>query len=92
MRDDPSPPATALDAAQQRLERALDRLERGLKARTAALPAADDARARQERLRLESELRGARTRERQLEQVAAEASAALGRAAAEVRAALQAEA
>lgn len=88
MRDDPAP-SNALDAAQQRLERAVARLEQALRTRT---PATDDARTQQERLRLESELRGARTRERQLEQVAAEASAALGRAAAEVRAALQAEA
>lgn len=42
--------------------------------------------------RLESVAEHARGRERQLEQVAAEASAALGRAAAEVRAALAAEA
>ena len=87
MRDDPAPPPNALDAAQRRLERALDRLEQRL--RTGA-PAAD-ARSQQERVRLETELQGVRSRERQLEQVAAEASAALGRAAAEVRAALQAE-
>ena len=86
MPDDSSP----LDQAQRRLEAALARLEAKLSA-AAAAPAPDTG-AAQERRRLESELRGARTRERQLEQVAAEASAALGRAAAEVRAALEAEA
>ncbi len=85
MPDDPSP----LDQAQRRLEAALARLEQKVRAGSAPTP---DAQAVDERRRLESELRGVRTRERQLEQVAAEASAALGRAAAEVRAALEAEA
>jgi len=44
-----------------------------------------------DRARLAADLDAARAREKQLEQVAAEASAALGRAAAEVRAALAAE-
>ncbi len=44
-----------------------------------------------EQARLKDELEQAQHRERQLELVAAEASAALGRAAAEVRAALAAE-
>lgn len=86
MPDDTSP----LDQAQRRLEAALAGLE--AKVRAAAPPFAPDAAAAEERRRLEGELRGARARERQLEQVAAEASAALGRAAAEVRAALEAEA
>ena len=80
MPDAPAPPLPALDAAQRRLDAALARLERALAGR----PLGDAA--------LHTELEQARARERQLEQVAAEASAALGRAAAEVRAALAAEA
>ena len=79
-------PPSALDQAQRRLDRALRALEARVRAIAAAPPPpAGDA------SRLEGELQDARARERQLEQVAAEASAALGRAAAEVRAALQAE-
>lgn len=96
MRDaDLAPPPSALDHAQRRLDGALEGLEARLKAARTARPAAApvvDVEAERERRRLEGELLGARTRERQLEQVAAEASAALGRAAAEVRAALAAEA
>ncbi len=88
MPDDSSP----LDAAARRLETALVRLEQKVRAAPAAAKPGPDPVVESERRRLESELRGARTRERQLEQVAAEASAALGRAAAEVRAALEAEA
>ena len=44
----------------------------------------------QDRAQLAAELDAARSREKALESLAAEASAALGRAAAEVRAALQA--
>ena len=80
---------SSLDQARRRLETALARLEE--KVRATPAPPRIDPRAEGERQRLEGELRGARTRERQLEQVAAEASAALGRAAAEVRAALEAE-
>ena len=88
MRDaDPAP----LDAAQRRLERALLMLEGAVEAKRTAGPAPlFDAESERERRRLEAELGQARTRERALEQVAAEASAALGRAAAEVRAALAA--
>ncbi len=82
--------ATPLDRAQRRLDAALARLEGKVRAAPAATPQ-PDPQIEGERRRLEAELRGARTRERQLEQVAAEASAALGRAASEVRAALEAE-
>lgn len=89
--------------AEDALERALRRLDAALSALEArwaepaaaaepdlfarSTPADDDRLAH-----LEAEVDGLRTRERALEQVAAEASAALGRAAAEVRAALSAEA
>lgn len=93
MRDDLLPPPSALDHAQRRLERAVDVLTARVQALKAApARAVPDAAGEQARRRLEHELEGSRERERQLEQVAAEASAALGRAAAEVRAALAAEA
>ncbi len=83
----------ALDRAIQRLDAALTALERRWAERGAANPdlfAAPDAPP--ERVAdLEAEVEALRHRERALEQVAAEASAALGRAAAEVRAALAAE-
>lgn len=65
----------------------------GLDQRVAAFAAAasDGDLFEQDRARLAAELDAARARERALEAVAAEASAALGRAAAEVRAALSAE-
>jgi hypothetical protein len=85
----------ALDRAMQRLDRALTALEsrwseRAMHAQAQlfdALPA-DDARVAE----LETAILALRQREQALEQVASEASAALGRAAAEVRAALSAEA
>ena len=92
MRDDLFTPASALDAAQRRLEQALDALAARVQAVNAVDPAAADASDQRDRRRLEGELLAARSREQQLEEVAAEASAALGRAAAEVRAALAAEA
>ncbi len=87
MREDLAPPPSALDHAQRRLQRALDALEARVRNAAAVGPSAGEG----DRRRLEGELKEARVRERQLEEVAAEASAALGRAAAEVRAALQAE-
>ena len=86
----------ALERAMRRLDAALSALE-GRWAEQAALAEpdlfaraspADDGRVAD----LEAQVDNLRTRERALEQVAAEASAALGRAAAEVRAALSAEA
>jgi hypothetical protein len=79
-----------LDAAIRRLDRAMASLEARISNRLAAMEAQRDDLFDQDRAALAAELDAARARERQLEQVAAEASAALGRAAAEVRAALQA--
>ena len=81
---------SAMDAAVRRLDRALASLEARLSARLAALQNPDGDLFDQDRSELAAELDAARARERALEAVAAEASAALGRAAAEVRAALQA--
>jgi hypothetical protein len=83
-----------LELAIRRLDRALETLEAGVRARTER-GASDpdlftDPALEQDRARLAAELDAARARERALEEVAAEASAALGRAAAEVRAALAA--
>jgi hypothetical protein len=66
-------------------------LEERLIARLEAGPLKDQGVDADERRRLADALEAARARERALEEVAAEASAALGRAAAEVRAALAAE-
>lgn len=93
---DDLPPEGSLDRAIQRLDRALLVLETRLAERPAAMGRdsgdlfADDGAANRERQRLAAELNAARAREKALEEVAAEASAALGRAAAEVRAALAA--
>lgn len=94
MADDP-PLEGPLGRAVHRLAEALAGLEARLAERPAVLasdsgdlfapPAFDEDRAR-----LTAELETARAREKALEAVAAEASAALGRAAAEVRAALAA--
>ncbi|HJV43874.1 DUF4164 family protein [Caulobacter sp.] len=90
---------TALDLAVRRLERAVSQLEQRLAAkaaearRTAAAPVAslsaepglfDD----QERSRLVADLEAAREREKALEEAGEQASVALGRAIAEIRAAL----
>ena len=94
-----------LSAAMERLDQAVGALERQVAVRAAAhdtalaeARAARDAPTEEEddlfdndRTRLAAELEAAHARERALEEIAAEASAALGRAAAEVRAALSAE-
>lgn len=95
---------TALDLAVRRLERAVGQLEQRLAAKAAearraaaAAPAAglspepglfDD----QERVRLLADLEAAREREKALEEAGEQASVALGRAIAEIRAALGDEA
>ncbi len=81
---DPTTPSTDLDAAGRRLERALVALEGRLRqgGRSDLFEA--------DRAKLAAQLDAARARERELEAVAAEASAALGQAAAEVRAAMKA--
>lgn len=80
-----------LDAAIRRLDRAMSSLEARVANKLASLEQRGDDLFDQDRAHLAAELDAARARERALEEVAAEASAALGRAAAEVRAALQAE-
>jgi hypothetical protein len=80
-----------LGAAIDRLDRAVAALEHRIAARASAYDAQEDDLFESDRTRLAAELDAARARERALEEVAAEASAALGRAAAEVRAALSAE-
>jgi hypothetical protein len=88
---------TALDLAVRRLERAVGALEQRLAAKAAepvrapapALTSAepglfDD----QERIRLIADLDAAREREKALEEAGEQASAALGRAIAEIRSAL----
>ena len=80
----------SLEAATQRLTQALESLEGKLQSRPA--DAANGGGGDGEAVQLRSELNAARERERQLEEAAAEASAALGRAAEQIRAALEEEA
>ena len=86
---------TALDLAVRRLERAVAQLEQRLAAKAAEAARApapassepglfDD----EERARLTAELDAAREREKALEEAGEQASVALGRAIAEIRAAL----
>jgi hypothetical protein len=79
---------SALDQAAKRLERAVHILEQRLGERLKA--AGDEAGGLfdQDRAHLATQLDEARARERELEAAGAEASAALGRAIAEIRAAL----
>ena len=81
---------STLDTATRRLDRALAALEARVSAKLAALDGPRDDLFDQDRAQLAADLDAARAREKALESLAAEASAALGRAAAEVRAALQA--
>ena len=83
--------AAALDAAIQRLDTAMKALEAKIAARLAGDAERGGDLFESDRTRLSAELDAARARERALQEVASEASAALGRAAAEVRAALSAE-
>jgi hypothetical protein len=89
----------ALELAARRLERAVAQLEQKITAERAGRPAptpeaaappADlfDADAEAKALQLAAELETARARERALEEAGAQASEALGRAIAEIRAAL----
>ena len=82
---------SALDAAIGRLDRAIGALEARLASQFAARADTDPDLFERDRADLAAQLEAAKAREKALEAVAAEASAALGRAAAEVRAALQAE-
>lgn len=96
--------STALDLAVRRLERAVSQLEQRIAAKAAeaerALAAAASASALaavtpepslfddEERARLVADLEAAREREKALEEAGEQASVALGRAIAEIRAAL----
>ncbi|MDP3661230.1 DUF4164 family protein [Phenylobacterium sp.] len=78
----------ALDQAARRLERAVTLLEQQQAQRVPSAEAETDAAFAPDRAALAAELDQARARERQLEEAGAEASAALGRAITEIRAAL----
>jgi hypothetical protein len=86
-----SDPDDAMAVALQRLEQVVGALERAVLAKIDAGQTPEPDLFKDDRGHLSAELAAARAREKALEQVAAEASAALGRAAAEVRAALSAE-
>ena len=77
-----------LEAASQRLMQALERLEARVRERPAA---AADGEGDEERRRLGAELGELRERERELEAAAVQASAALGRAAEQIRLAMEEE-
>lgn len=80
---------SALDLAVRRLERAVAQLEQRLAARASrAAAVVAVAPIDSEAARLKAELDAARERERALEDAGAQASIALGRAIAEIRAAL----
>ena len=88
----------ALELAARRLERAVSQLEQKIAAERAARPAAPvsgepglfdgDAEAESKAARLALDLEAARAREKALEEAGEQASEALGRAIAEIRAAL----
>jgi hypothetical protein len=79
---------SALDIAAKRLERAVMVLEQRLTERVAKAGAEVGGLFDQDRSDLAAQLDQARARERELEAAGAEASAALGRAIVEIRAAL----
>lgn len=79
---------SALDLAIRRLERALAVLEQRLADRVARAGAEAGGLFDQDRAKLAAELDQARARERELEEAGAAASAALGRAIAEIKATL----
>ena len=77
-----------LDAAVKRLERATAVLEQRLASRVSEAGAAAGGAFDQDRANLAAELDAARARERELMAAGADASAALGRAIEDIRAAL----
>jgi len=79
---------SALDLAARRLERAVFLLEQRLAERLKTAGAEAGGLFDQDRAKLADDLDKARARERELEEAGAEASAALGRAILEIRAAL----
>jgi len=78
----------AVDQAAKRLERAVALLEQRLASRLSEAGAAAGGAFDQDRAMLAAELDAARARERELMTAGADASAALGRAIEEIRAAL----
>lgn len=78
-----------VELAARRLEAALHVLEQRLSARRG--PADEGGLFDQDRARLAAELDAARARERELEEAGAQASAALGKAISEIKAALAAQ-
>jgi len=83
---------SALDLAAKRLDNALHVLEQRLGQRLKAASADAGGLFDQDRAKLAAELDAARARERELEEAGAQASAALGRAIQEIRAALNGQA
>ena len=79
---------SALDLAARRLERAVHGLEQRLSGMIKEAGAEAGGLFDQDRANLASQLDESRARERELEEAGAEASQALGRAIAEIRAAL----
>jgi len=78
----------ALEAAIQRLDRAVAQLERRMGALVTQAQGSNGGLFEQDRANLAAELDAARGRERELEAAGQQASAALGRAIAGIRAAL----
>jgi hypothetical protein len=83
-----TPSESAIELAAKRLERAVATLEQRLNQRLKQAGAEAGGLFDQDRAKLAAELDQARARERELEEAGAEASAALGRAILEIRAAL----
>jgi len=83
-----NPGESALDLAAKRLENALHVLEQRLSQRLKDASADAGGLFDHDRSMLAAELDASRARERELEEAGAEASAALGRAIQEIRAAL----
>ena len=87
-----NPGESALDLATKRLANALHMLEQRLAQRVKQAGAEVGGLFNQDRANLAAELDASRARERELEEAGAEASAALGRAIQEIRAALNGQA
>jgi hypothetical protein len=83
-----APEGGVLETAIQRLDRAIGQLERRLEGLVAEAKGANGELFDLDRAKLAADLDAARARERDLEAAGSQASAALGRAIAEIRAAL----